>query len=359
MSASFEIASAHGAYSVQIESDGFNRFLKEFDKPTIVADEFFEPRLAQSGHQVLFLEATESIKSLDACPRLIEELRNIGTGRKNHLVAIGGGILQDVSAFVASIYMRGLEWSYLPTTVLSMVDSCIGGKSSINVGGYKNLVGTFHPPNKILIDPALAATLPAHERAGGLIEAAKICFCHSPEAFARYLALNPSTEMTAFSFEQVITESLLAKKWFIEIDEFDKKERLQLNFGHTFGHAIEGASKYTISHGIAVGLGILCALEFGALSGTNSDKFAQTNELRQHLRELIIKDDGLAGRLKQLALDDLLNRLESDKKHTRDDFALLLIGENGRVALQKIPKNAESRNLLLRSFRKVLEQYEC
>ena len=137
--------------------------------------------------------------------------------------------------------MRGIAWSYMPTTVLAMVDSCVGGKSSINVGPYKNLVGTFHPPKQIDIDPLLATTLASEQIAAGLIEAAKICFCRGPASFAEYLGQEPGVGMGTQALEHVILTSLLAKKHFIEIDEFDKKERLLLNFGHTFGHAIEGA----------------------------------------------------------------------------------------------------------------------
>ena len=121
----------------------------------------------------IFIEATEMEKSLDRAPALIERMRAGGVNRRTLLVAVGGGVIQDISAFVASVYMRGLTWSYVPTTVLAMVDSCIGGKSSINVGPYKNLVGTFHPPQQIHIDPALAETLPRDQFASGLIEAAK------------------------------------------------------------------------------------------------------------------------------------------------------------------------------------------
>jgi 3-dehydroquinate synthase len=359
MSVSFEIASSSGAYQVQIENKGFGRFLDGLRHSVVIADRFFEPSLKLAGRQVIFVEATESIKSLDACPHLVEAIRNSGASRRTHLVAIGGGVVQDVSAFIASIYMRGLGWSYIPTTVLSMVDSCIGGKSSINVGGYKNLVGTFHPPSKVLIDPDFAATLPERERAGGLIEAAKICFCRGPEVFDRYLSFHPREDMPIDSLEPVVAESLLAKKWFIEVDEFDKKERLHLNFGHTFGHAIEGASGYSVSHGIAVGLGIICALHFERQSGADYSGLPRIALLERHLASLIAKDHGLATRLQALAVDELLERFESDKKHARDVFSLLLVDNAGGVALRTIPRNAETRARIERCFRKVLEDYAC
>ncbi len=243
-------------------------------------------------------------------------MRRDGANRSTHLVAVGGGVIQDISAFVASVYMRGLAWSYVPTTVLAMVDSCIGGKSSINVGPYKNLVGTFHPPQHIYVDPAYAETLPRDQFASGLIEAAKICFCRGGAAFEGYLSHEPSTTMSTDALEGVILESLHAKKHFIEIDEFDKKERLLLNFGHTFGHALEGASHYGIPHGIGVGLGILCSLAFQRRRGVAYAGAPVVAELAAHLDQLIRTVPSLREQLLKLDLADVLDRFASDKKHS-------------------------------------------
>jgi len=357
MSASFEIQASTGSYSIHIESYAFERYLAEFRHAVIIADEFFKPRFAQAGHTAIFAEASEAIKSLDASPALIEDIRKIGANRQTHLVAVGGGILQDLSAFIASIYMRGLSWSYMPTTVLAMVDSCIGGKSSINVGPYKNLVGTFHPPLKVLIDPALAQTLPHNQRASGLIEAAKICFCRGPESFDLHLSFGPAMDMSAEALEQVIVNSLLAKKWFIEMDEFDKKERLLLNFGHTFGHAIEGASHYAISHGIAVGLGIICALEFERQAGTSYAAMPRVQKLEDHLDVMVAAVPQLSSSLKSLPLDDVLERFESDKKHGPENYALILVSEIGEVTLQKIAKSHAVRSRVKRAIQTMVERY--
>jgi 3-dehydroquinate synthase len=175
MSASFSISSSTGSYDVAVRQGLFAEMIDHLQRPTYIADAFFESRFTPD-HTPIFLEATETEKSLDRAPALIETMRSRGANRGTLLVAIGGGVIQDIAAFAASVYMRGLSWSYIPTTVLAMVDSCIGGKSSINVGPYKNLVGTFHPPSHIYIDPSLAETLPRDQFASGLIEAAKICF---------------------------------------------------------------------------------------------------------------------------------------------------------------------------------------
>jgi 3-dehydroquinate synthase len=357
MSASFEIQAATASYSVHIESHAFRRYLADFDHAVVIADQFFEPQFLAANCAAIFAEATEAIKSLDASPALVEKIRRAGANRQTHLLAVGGGILQDLSAFIASIYMRGLEWSYVPTTVLAMVDSCIGGKSSINVGPYKNLVGTFHPPHRVLIDPALAQTLPLDQQSSGLIEAVKICFCRGDESFDRHLSYNPCPAMSIEALEQVIVNSLLAKKWFIEIDEFDKKERLLLNFGHTFGHAIEGGSHFAISHGIAVGLGILCAIEFERQRGIDYSSAPRVRRLEEHLDQMLRAIPELSHHLVSLPLDDVLERFESDKKHGTEHYTLILVAETGEVVIQKIMKSSEAQARVKRAIQDVKERY--
>ena len=339
MSASFEIASSTGAYQVQIEPHAFKDYLRRFTNPAIIADKFFAPVLHSIDLPAILVDATEANKSLDASPRLIEQLRKSGATRETELVAVGGGIVQDLASFIASVYMRGLRWSYIPTTVLAMVDSCIGGKSSINVGPYKNLVGTFHPPTRVLIDPSLAQTLPDEQKTGGLIEAAKICFCRGSESFDRYLYCGPSTSMSTEALDAVIISSLESKKWFIEIDEFDKSERLLLNFGHTFGHAIEGASRFAVPHGIAVGLGILCALSFERGNGANYARAPIVQALEDHLQQMLASVPELAERLHAMPLNDFMESFASDKKHGAGYYTLVLVAEDGRVVLRKITRS--------------------
>jgi len=338
VSASFEIESSMGSYRVEVERGSFSRSLASFGSSAVIADDFFRSRFEAESVKAVFVEAVETNKSLDASPALIEQMRKSGVNRQTQMVAVGGGIVQDLSAFIASIYMRGLQWTYLPTTVLAMVDSCIGGKSSINVGPFKNLVGTFHPPEVVLVDPEVIATLPMADRASGLIEAAKICFCRGGDSFARHMAAAPSPTMNAAALETVIVNSLLSKKWFIEIDEFDKKERLLLNFGHTFGHAIEGATHFGIAHGIAVGLGIQCALEFQRSRGVDYSHCPRVAVLEDHLNTMVGAAEGVSEQLNNMPLDDVMERFASDKKHGQDFFALILVQPNGDVELMRIPK---------------------
>jgi 3-dehydroquinate synthase len=354
---SLEIKSSTGSYSVGIERGSFERSLKHFEGAAIIADEFFRPAFERAGASAIFIEATEANKSLDASPAIIERIRKAGANRQTELVAVGGGIVQDLSAFIASVYMRGLRWSYMPTTVLAMVDSCIGGKSSINVGPYKNLVGTIHPPERVLIDPALARTLPDDQKASGLIEAAKICFCRGEESFARHVSFGPSIGMSTEALERLIVNSLSAKQWFIEKDEFDKKERLLLNFGHTFGHAIEGATHFAVSHGIAVGLGILCANEFERQRGVSYAGVARVKLLEEHLHTMISEVPNLAGLLRAMSVDEVIERFGSDKKHGPQHFTLILVAGNGDVVLRKIEKTAQVTRDVERAIETIVKRY--
>ena len=357
MSASFSIHSSTGSYEVHVAAGSLQQALGQQTDAYLLADAFFQDALFQASRTALFLPAEEREKSLDRMPALIEQMRAAGVHRRTSLTAIGGGIIQDIAAFAASVYMRGLRWTYLPTTVLAMVDSCIGGKSSINVGPYKNLVGTFHPPEQIWIDPAVAETLPKDQFASGLIEAAKICFCRGEEAFETHMAAGPCTTTSTAALEAVIVNSLQAKKYFIEIDEFDKKERLLLNFGHTFGHAIEGASHYAIPHGIAVGVGILCSLAFQRERGISFATDGRVALLERHLHQMVTSLPGIREHLAALLLDDVMQRFASDKKHTGHQFTLILAASDGSVVLEQIEKSELTSRAVRHAIESVRESY--
>ena len=161
--------------------------------------------------------------------------------------------------------MRGIKWNYIPTTFLGMTDSCLGGKSSINVSKYKNLIGNFHPPYQIEIIPEFIKTLPKVELFAGLAESAKICFCRGDKFFNVYLSLSNYFLKKDLHNEDIcnlLYHTLKIKKWFIEKDEFDKAERKLLNYGHTWGHALETATNFSIPHGLAVAIGMMASISF-------------------------------------------------------------------------------------------------
>jgi 3-dehydroquinate synthase len=356
LSRKFSVTSSTGSYDVEIASGLYPQFLSDTTKRIAICDERFAADFKKAGIPAIALRSDETMKSLSAIPDIITALRKAGTTRDTLLVAVGGGIVQDVAAFCAAIYMRGLEWAYMPTTLLGMADSCIGGKSSINVGEYKNIVGTFNPPRRVLIDPSFAKTLNAEQLASGLIEAAKICYCRNLDSWKAYRANTPSHTMSMEGYAGVVATSLAAKKWFIETDEFDKAERLLLNFGHTFGHALEGASHYRVSHGIAVGVGMLCALALEERLGTTYDLYPEVAVMRRHIQELLDLVVELPAALEGVTASDLFDRFSSDKKHKSDGYRVVVVAKDGCVQLKALPKTDETRHQITAAMEQVLVQ---
>ena len=350
MYASFDIVSQIKPYRVSIGANLLDGNALDAQDRLYLCDRFFAKRLESCGCCVIAVDATEQTKSLDQMSDIIIRLREAGATRKTLLVAVGGGVVQDVATFCASIYMRGIPWVYLPTTLLGMVDSCIGGKSAINVGPYKNIVGNFYPPEEIQIDPALTDTLDTEQKVAGLCEAAKICYARGDDVFSHYLALQPRLNMKQQELAKLIELSLLAKKWFVEIDEFDHNERLLLNFGHTFGHALEGATHFRISHGVAVGVGILAAI-YHARTIFGADGLAdRAVVLEAHIRFLLAQIADLPGVLATMDPDDLFDRFGADKKHSSSAYSIVGLAHDGSLKIYKLPEGQESKAAIRQIF---------
>ena len=219
-----------------------------------------------------------------------------------------------------------------------MVDSCVGGKSSINVGPYKNIAGNFYPPDLVCIDTVFCSSLPRLQVLEGLCEAVKICFASTDDSLERYLSLaNPLPKNTdSKALKDVIALTLSAKKRFIEKDEFDEGVRLLLNFGHTFGHALEGASHYRISHGIAVGLGMLAAAFLSVSIGLMPADQPRTLKLLRYTRKVLNEVPYLSEVCRQINLNECLHRFSSDKKHQPDKYQVIAIDSNGQLIRHEI-----------------------
>jgi 3-dehydroquinate synthase len=290
----------------------------------LIVDDFFAGRLAPELAEVTILvRADEEVKSFERMGDLLLQLKRRGINRSSTVLGLGGGVIQDITTFLASVYMRGIGWTYVPSTFLAMADSCLGGKSSINVGPFKNLVGTFHPPSRITVMAPLVRSLPLVEIRGGLAEAAKICFCHGPASFGRYMELARPIlggQWSDAELSALLHHVLAVKQWFIQVDEFDRAERRLLNFGHSWGHALESATAYAVPHGLAVALGMVAAYRFAG-------EPAAARPLISHVNEL------LAGVLKPgaLAIFDptvFLDAFRGDKKHGKE-FYSVVVPRNG------------------------------
>lgn len=231
-----------------------------------------EPLLAGFAHRptVLEIPAGEAQKRLPTLDRLAEALAEHGADRDTLLIALGGGVLGDLTGFLAAIYMRGIRFVQVPTTMLAQVDSSVGGKTGVNLAAGKNLVGAFHHPIAVFADVSTLATLPPAELRAGLQEAIKSAIIRDPALFEflegeqqRILAGDPE------ALQRVVADSVRIKAAIVEADEREGGLRMILNLGHTLGHAIEAATGYTVLlHGEAVAWGMLAALAIAERRGT-------------------------------------------------------------------------------------------
>ncbi len=230
----------------------------------------------QADRSLAVLEMTdgETSKRLGAVEKLAEKMVDLGADRRSIVIALGGGVVGDVAGFLASIFMRGVPVIQVPTTLVAQVDSAIGGKTGVNLASGKNLIGTFHQPLAVLVDPDVLSTLPDREYRAGLFEAMKYGVIRNPQIFElmesqREALLQRDNDL----LERLIVECVKVKADVVSADEREGGERRILNFGHTIGHALESATEYKhFLHGEAVGWGMVAAASIGkSLSVTDPE----------------------------------------------------------------------------------------
>jgi 3-dehydroquinate synthase len=337
-----EIQSHRGKYPVHFGSifDGLGNGLRENEHLIIdanVARLYAKPLAsALASGRVVIIEATEANKSLEHIPFIIGQLLGNGCKRGQTLVAVGGGIIQDITAFLAATLFRGMDWKLYPTTLLAQADSCIGSKSSINVAGYKNQIGTFTPPTEIRISAEVLKTLEAKEMHSGVGEMIKVHMISSPEDITALGADYPRLFSDPAILKNRILRSLKIKQAFIERDEFDQGDRLLLNYGHSFGHAIETATEYAIPHGIAVTLGM-------DIANYVSMKMGLLESSAYHsLRPLLLANSRPFERV-EIPLAAFFAALAKDKKNTDANLNLVLSKGPGAIFRQKVALTPEFR----------------
>ena len=219
-----------------------------------VPEEYANIVAAQCKHPVkITVKAGEESKSFATFEKLCRTMLEKGFTRTDAVIAVGGGVVGDLAGFAAASFMRGIDFYNIPTTLLSQVDSSIGGKTAINLGGVKNIIGAFHQPKKVLIDPDVLKTLPTRQLANGLAESIKMAATFDKELFA-FLEYNDIQN----NLDTIIERSLRIKKYVVEHDEKEAGLRRVLNFGHTIGHGIESyEGLHGLYHGECVALGML------------------------------------------------------------------------------------------------------
>ena len=350
MSELIRIQSHKGEYTVDFIRGGMDQLnLKPVHDALYIIDkniaELYRDRLVnilQSG-RVLLIEATEENKALDKFPAYIDQLVELQIRRDQPLVAIGGGIIQDITCFLATIVMRGLPWIFYPTTLLAQSDSCIGSKSSINSGNIKNILGTFTPPDHIVIDVDFLKTLDEKDIFSGIGEMIKVHAIDGPASFDSISAQYDTILSDPESMENFIYHSLLMKKKLIEIDEFDTGPRNVMNYGHSFGHAIETATNYAIPHGIAVTIGMdianFVALLFDVSSNQHFDRMHDVMDKNCKTYRHVDIDTAL-----------LLQALQKDKKNTATQLRLILPDEEGNISIGLYDNNSDLEQAINQYF---------
>jgi 3-dehydroquinate synthase len=277
----------------------------------------------------MIVEACEESKTLDKVAEVLNYLISIGFKKPRRLVAIGGGIIQDITSFSASVLHRGVDWIFLPTTLLAQCDSCIGSKTSINLGAYKNQVGSFYPPSSIYIYPPFIDTLKADDIRSGVGEMLHYFLIDGEDSF-KDINDNYDDILTDINVrERFVLQSLGIKKPMVELDEYDSKERRVFNYGHSFGHAIETITSFEISHGIAVSIGMVIAnyvsMEMEYLSKR------QFNKMYKLLKRNFTEEE-----VRSIDSSLIAEVILKDKKNVDGAVNLILTKGIGRMFVQSI-----------------------
>lgn len=314
-SGSYEITIMHGGLSKAGEFFNLDRkvlIVTDYDVPASYAKTV---AAACSEPFITAIPSGERSKSLENYKMLLTKMVENGFTRSDCVVAVGGGVVGDLSGFVAASFMRGIDFYNIPTTVLSQVDSSVGGKTAIDFCGIKNIVGAFWPPKGVLIDPDTLKTLPARQVSNGLAEAVKMAATCDAELFSLF-------EREDFSLEKhldlVISRAIGIKKNVVEQDEKENGLRRVLNFGHTLAHGVE-SKRRELFHGECVAMGMV---------------YMCSPEARKRLVPVLNKL-GLPTRI-TVSADDILEAMGHDKKRAGDKITVVYVPQIGRFEFREL-----------------------
>lgn len=286
--------------------------------------------LKENGYEIItyIFEAGERSKTIKTVMEMVEVMAKNEMTRKDLVVALGGGVCGDMAGFAASIYLRGIEFVQIPTSLLAQVDSSVGGKTAVDLPQGKNLCGAFHNPSIVLIDPNTIDTLTYKYFSDGMAEAIKMGCIKSESLFKKI-----ETEDPKRIIEEIIYECIQLKAQVVERDEKEKGERALLNFGHTVGHAIEKLHDFTtISHGEAVGIGMIMITKFGERN--NITKKGTSERISKVLKKYNLRTEDTN------KLEDIIDAMSADKKRTNNGINFILISSIGNSFINSI-KNEE------------------
>ena len=323
-----------GAYDIILERGAISN-VKEYlnlDRKVLVVTDSGVPKeysqaIASSSKApyIVTLEQGETSKNINNYTLLISKLVEYGFTRSDCVVAVGGGVIGDLSGFAAGTYMRGIDFYNVPTTLLSQVDSSVGGKTAIDFMGIKNNVGAFYPPKRVIIDPETLKTLPNRQISNGLAEALKMALTHDAELFELFEqgSVNENIDI-------IIKHSLLIKKSVVESDEHESGLRRVLNFGHTLAHAIESENEMkNLYHGEAVAIGMIPMCD---------------EKVRARLIKVLLKLN-LPCEISTVDAERIIKACRNDKKLQGDEITLVYVPEVGSFDFLKMPFSQYERML--------------
>lgn len=332
-----------------------DKYLTEFDasKYIIITDDTVYELLgidlikqleeSKFNASIISIPSGESQKNLQTIEYLAKELIKLEADRKSLLIALGGGVIGDIVGFLASIYMRGIPYIQIPTTLLAQVDSSVGGKTGVDLAEGKNLLGTFYQPKAVFIDVGVLSTLPKIQLLNGIAEVIKYSIIKEPKLFTilekyknEILSFNPDI------LKEIIKISCQIKANIVMEDEKESNIRRILNFGHTFGHAIETLSNYTIPHGLAVSIGM-------NIISTLSEKLNLVNSnTKKRLQNLLISYNLPTTIPKEIDTKKIKNQIKSDKKAIKGNIYFVLMRDIGDVIISSdVPEEIIDETLKL------------
>ena len=286
--------------------------------------------------EVIEIGVGEASKTLATVETVYEAFLRHEVDRSSLVVAIGGGLVCDLAGYAASTYLRGLRFCFVPTTLLAQVDASVGGKNGVNFKGYKNLVGTFTQPDFVLCDFALLKTLPEPELKNGFAEVIKTAAVGDVALFSFLeTAYKEALSLERAAIERIVNDCLKVKSRIVSLDEREKGERRKLNFGHTFGHALEKVNR--LRHGEAVGLGMIVAARLSARRGLLSKSDAARLETLLGMFDLPVRTT--------IDADQLLDALRQDKKRENEEILFVLLNGIGDARVMPVGIDELDRTL--------------
>ena len=354
------VQSSPRQYSVDFisNSNGFswlNDRIKSQVKPLILADKYvfdaFLPGLNLKGIPTYKFEAIEENKDIQTVLSVCDFLNENQANRGSMLFVIGGGIVQDIGAFAAAMLKRGIPWTYVPTTLLSQGDSCLGGKTAVNHNKTKNLLGIFSAPRKVLIDSAFCKTLDFKDRMSGGGEIFRLLITGGKSSFElleRYVDqfIDGSIDAT----QKLVAASLQVKKRIVENDEFELDIRRSMNYGHSIGHAIEALSNYQIPHGVGVAIGILVENRIAV----NRGMLSRDEEKRMYAVGKKIVPSNTWQIFSRLDISKILPFLASDKKVEGVILKLATLNSIGEMVFVDLSLNEKGLVEVEKAFNEVI-----